>query len=60
MIKIVLFMGMFAVALATTPVLATAEEVPIPCTDVEDCGPVPIILPGCPSCETKPAPDITK
>lgn len=58
--KNVLFASMFAFALVTAPVLAVAEEVPVPCTDVEDCGPVPIILPGCPSCETKPAPDTTK
>lgn len=37
---------------------ALAEEtpVPLPC-DPADCGPVPIELPGCDSCEPGPAPD---
>ena len=55
--KSILFASMFAFALATIPVLAVAEPVPLPC-DSTNCGPVPIVLPGCPSCKPGPAPDI--
>ena len=55
--KSILFASMFAFALATIPVLAVAEPVPLPC-EPTNCGPVPIVLPGCPSCKPGPAPDI--
>ena len=41
------------------PAIAGDTPVPLPC-DPPDCPSVPIPLPGCPSCETKPAPDPTK
>ncbi|MDO9125907.1 hypothetical protein [Parvibaculum sp.] len=45
--------------LIVAPVPALAEDetpVPLPC-DPADCGPVPIELPGCDTCEPGPAPD---
>ena len=40
------------------PAIAQDTPVPLPCDPV-DCPPVPIPLPGCPSCPTEPAPDPT-
>ena len=48
--------ALFCVSL---PAIAGETPVPLPCDPV-DCPPVPIPLPGCPSCPTKPAPDPTK
>ncbi len=45
--------GLLAV-MPLQPALAD-EPVPLPCDPV-DCPPVPITLPGCPSCEPGPAP----
>lgn len=43
--------------LVSVPAVAEDETpVPLPC-DPADCGPVPIELPGCDTCEPGPAPD---
>ena len=39
--------------------VANATDVPLPCDPV-DCPPVPIVLPGCDTCPTDPAPDTTE
>jgi hypothetical protein len=39
-----------------TVAFAESDPVPLPC-DPADCGPVPIELPGCPTCTKEPAPD---
>lgn len=44
------------IALAPLPSFADDTPVPLPC-DPSECGPVPIELPGCPSCEPGPVPD---
>ena len=54
MTRTILFASLFAVTLATLPTgSALADN---HCTVIFKCKPVPIILPGCPSCTTKPAP----
>lgn len=46
-----------AAGVHVTPVFAGDDTpVPLPCNP-EDCGPVPIVLPGCPTCTPNPAPD---
>lgn len=43
------------VALAPLPSFAQETPVPLPC-EPENCGAVPIELPGCPTCNPDPAP----
>ena len=58
-LKLLVAVAVTALFFVSLPAIAGETPVPLPCDPV-DCGPVPNPLPGCPTCTTKPAPDITK